>query len=82
MHQSTKTHMLTHMIKISGKVDKSNAYNGFRGNISVVVLKGQKWITKRDVRFTAVYIYGNTESNGYLLFTRLTSLLYWVSHYF
>ena len=31
----------------------------------VVVLKGQKWITQSGVRFTAVYIYGNTESNGY-----------------
>ena len=33
--------------------------------IFVVALKGQKWITQRDVRFTAVYIYGNTDSNGY-----------------
>ena len=32
---------------------------------SVVAMKGQKWITQRDVRYTAVYIYRNTVSNGY-----------------
>ena len=47
----------------------------------VVVLKGQKWIIQRDVRFTAVYIYGNTDSNGYRILTRLAWLIYRVSHY-
>ena len=28
-------------------------------------LKGQKWITQRDVRFRVVYIYGHTDSNVY-----------------
>ena len=32
---------------------------------TVVILKGQKWIAQRDVRFTAVYIDVNTDSNGY-----------------
>ena len=36
-----------------------------------VGLKGPKGITLRDVRFTTVYIYGNTESNGYPKLTRL-----------
>ena len=34
-------------------------------NQHAVVLKGQYWITQRDVRFTMVYIYGNTDINGY-----------------
>ena len=29
--------------------------------LCVVALKGMKWITQKDVRFTAVYIYGNTD---------------------
>ena len=32
--------------------------------VIVVVLKDQKWITERYVRFTAVYIYENTGSNS------------------
>ena len=36
-----------------------------KGKIYVVLLKGQKWITERDVRFTAVYIFGYTDSNDY-----------------
>ena len=31
-----------------------------------MVLKGQEWITQRDVRFTAVYIYGNTVTGNWL----------------
>ena len=31
----------------------------------VEAFEGQKWITQREFRFTAVYINGNTDSNGY-----------------
>ena len=40
----------------------------FRHLWSGLALKGQKWITQRDVRFTAVYIYGNAYSTGYWVF--------------
>ena len=45
--------------------DISTLVNLAHGWGKVVVLKGQKWITKRDVRYTTVYIYGNTDTNGY-----------------
>ena len=41
-----------------------NSFYLFYLIVIAVVLKGQKGITQRDVRFTAVYIYGNKDNNG------------------
>ena len=34
-------------------------------SLYVVVLKGQKWIAQKDVWFTAVNVYRNTDRSGY-----------------
>ena len=50
---------------MSHSYDEFSCY-GCKKNYEInVALKGQKWIAQRDVKFTAVYIYGNKDSNGY-----------------
>ena len=41
---------------------RTNSWVTLTHGFFVVALKGQKWITQRDVRFTAEYIYKNTSN--------------------